>query len=68
MGGKNGNKSDLADMVHLVKSQHYLEIGQSIGVVRLENERRADARVAWYGRKQDGEPRAGIEFLGCDNF
>jgi hypothetical protein len=51
-----------------VRCQHYLEIGQTIGVVRLENGRRADARVAWYGRKQDGQPRAGIEFLACDNF
>jgi hypothetical protein len=52
----------------LVECEHYLEVGESIGVVRLENGRRADARVAWYGRKQDGEPRAGIEFFDCDNF
>ena len=52
----------------IVKCQHYLETGESIGVVRLDNGRRADARIAWFGRKQDGEPRVGIEFLACDNF
>ena len=51
-----------------VKCQHYLETGESIGVVRLDNGRKANARVAWYGRKQDEEPRAGIEFLNCVNF
>lgn len=52
----------------IVKCQHYLETGESIGVVRLDNGRRAEARVAWHGRKQDGEPRVGIEFLNCENF
>jgi len=51
-----------------VKCRHCLETGESIGVVRLDNGRRANARVAWYRKKQDGEPRAGIEFLDCDNF
>jgi hypothetical protein len=52
----------------LVRCRHYLEVGENIGVVRLESGRRADARVAWYERKQDGEPRAGIEFSDCENF
>src|SRR5271157_3032763 len=51
-----------------VKCQHYLEIGESIRVVRLDNGRKADARVAWHLRKQDGHPKVGIEFLNCDNF
>ena len=52
----------------IVKCQHYLETGESIGVLRLDNGRTADARVAWYGRNQYGESRVGIEFLNCDNF
>jgi len=52
----------------IVKCDHYLETGESIGVLRLDNGRKADARVAWCGRNQYGEPRVGIEFLNCDNF
>jgi hypothetical protein len=52
----------------LVKCQHYLEIGESLRVVRLDNGRKAVARVAWHGRKQDGQPEVGIEFPDCDNF
>jgi PilZ domain len=51
-----------------LKCQRYLEIGESIRVERLENGRKADARVAWHLRKQDGQPKVGIEFLNCDNF
>ena len=52
----------------LVKCQHYLEIGESLRVVRLDNGRKADARVAWYQRKKLGESEVGIEFSDCDNF
>ena len=52
----------------LVKCQHYLEIGESLRVVRLDNGRKASARVAWQVRKQDGQPEVGIEFQDCDNF
>lgn len=52
----------------LVKCQHNLEVGESLRVVRLDNGRKAVARVAWHGRKQDGQPEVGIEFSGCDNF
>ena len=52
----------------LVKCQHYLEIGESLRVVRLDNGRKAVARVAWHARKQDGQPEIGIEFPDCDNF
>jgi len=52
----------------MVESQHYLEVGESLGVVRLDNERRADARVVWHGRKKDGQSDVGIEFPNCDNF
>lgn len=52
----------------LVKCQHYLEIGESLRVVRLDNGRGADARVAWHVRKKDGQPEVGIEFPDCDNF
>jgi hypothetical protein len=51
-----------------VKCQHYLEIGESIRVVRLDNGRKADARVVWHVRKQDEHPKVGVEFLNCDNF
>lgn len=52
----------------LIKSQHYLEIGEGLHVVRVDNERRADARVAWHGRRGDGHSDVGIEFPNCDNF
>jgi PilZ domain len=52
----------------LVKCQHYLEIGESLRVVRLDNGRKAVARVAWHARRQDGQPEVGIEFPDCDNF
>jgi PilZ domain len=52
----------------LVKCQHYLEIGESLSVVRLDNGRKAVARVAWHVRNQDGQPQVGIEFPDCDNF
>jgi len=52
----------------LIKSQNYLEIGQGLHVVRLDNERRVDARVVWHGRKEDGHSAVGIEFPNCDNF
>jgi PilZ domain len=52
----------------LVKCQHYLEIGESIRVVRLDNGRKTVARVAWHVRNQDGQPQVGIEFPDCDNF
>jgi PilZ domain-containing protein len=52
----------------LVKCQHYLEIGESLSVVRLDNGRKAVARVAWHVRNQDGQPEVGIEFPDCDNF
>jgi PilZ domain len=52
----------------LVKCQHYLEIGESIRVVRLDSGRKADAHVVWHMRKQEGQPKVGIEFLNCDNF
>jgi hypothetical protein len=52
----------------LVKCQHYLEIGESLCVVRLDNGRKAVARVAWLIRNQDGQPEVGIEFPDCDNF
>jgi hypothetical protein len=52
----------------LVKCQRYLEIGESLRVVRLGNGREADARVAWYQRKKQGQSDVGIEFPDCDNF
>ena len=52
----------------LVECQHYLEVGESLHVVRLDNERRADARVAWHGRNKHGLSDVGIEFPNCDNF
>ena len=52
----------------LVKCQHYPEIGESLGVVRLDNGRKAIARVAWHVRKGDGQAEVGIEFPDCDNF
>jgi hypothetical protein len=52
----------------LVKCQHYVETGESLRVVRLENGRKANTHVVWHMRKQDGQAKAGIEFLNCDNF
>jgi PilZ domain len=52
----------------LVKCQHYVEVGESLRVVRLDNGRKAIARVAWRGREQEAEPEVGIEFSECDNF
>jgi hypothetical protein len=52
----------------MVKCQHYLEVGEGLHLVRLENERRADARVVWHGKKKDGLSDVGIEFPNCDNF
>ena len=46
----------------------YVEVGESLHVVRLDNERRADARVAWHGRTKDGLSDVGIELPNCDNF
>jgi PilZ domain-containing protein len=51
----------------LAKCQHYLEIGESLSVVRLDNGQKAVARVAWHVRNQDGQPKVGIEFPDCDN-
>jgi hypothetical protein len=52
----------------LVKCRRYLEIGESLRVVRLGNGREADARVAWYKRRKRGPSDVGIEFPDCDNF
>jgi hypothetical protein len=52
----------------LVKCQRSLEIGENLRVVRLDNGRKADARVAWHARKKRGQAEIGIEFLNCDNF
>ena len=52
----------------LVKCRRYLEIGESLRVVRLGNGREADARVAWYKRRKRGPSDVGVEFPDCDNF
>jgi hypothetical protein len=52
----------------LVKSQGSPEIGETLRVVRLDNGRKAVARVAWQVRKKRGQSEIGIEFLNCDNF
>lgn len=52
----------------LVKTQRSLEIGENLRVERLDNGRKAVARVAWHVRKKRGQAETGIEFLNCDNF
>lgn len=54
--------------VALVKCQRCLEIGENLRVVRLDNGRKAVARVAWQVRKKHGLGEIGLEFLNCDNF
>lgn len=52
----------------LVKWQHSLEIGECVRVVRLDNARKADARVVWYQPKEHGLSEGGIEFQDSENF
>ena len=52
----------------LVKTRRSLEIDENLRVVRLDNGRKAVARVAWHVRKKRGQAEIGIEFLNCDNF
>ena len=48
--------------------RHELHDGDSLTCVRLDNGRRASARVAWVRSIDGGETEAGIEFLTDDNF
>jgi len=52
----------------LVNTQRSLEIGENLRVERLDNGRKAVARVAWHVRKKHRQAEIGIEFLNCDNF
>jgi hypothetical protein len=52
----------------LVKCQHPVEIDQILCVLRLDTERKVDARVASRIPKKSGPAEAGIEFRNCDNF
>jgi len=52
----------------LVNTQRSLEIGENLRVERLDNGRKAVARVAWHVRKKRRQAEMGIEFLNCDNF
>jgi PilZ domain len=52
----------------LVKTRRSLEIDENLRVERLDNGRKAVARVAWHVRKKRRQAEIGIEFLNCDNF
>lgn len=53
----------------LMKCRHSLEIDEVVRVIRKDNGRAADARVAWRQRGSEGSiTDVGIEFLDSDNF
>jgi len=52
----------------LVNFHHPVEINERIQVVRRDNSRQAQARVAWWQRRAEGQLDVGIEFVDCDNF
>lgn len=47
---------------------HPLEIGQSLRVIRVDDGKAADARVAWCQGTSEGLRDVGIEFQDCPNF
>jgi hypothetical protein len=52
----------------LTRCQHSLEIDEPLRVIRMDNGRATDARVAWSQQKSEGQHDVGVEFLDCDNF
>lgn len=48
--------------------RHELHSGDILTCVRLDNGRRADARVAWTRCRDSGETEAGVEFVTDEDF
>jgi len=52
----------------LVRSQHSAEIDQRLKVLRRDEGRQADARVAWCPPERETNPFLAVEFIDSDNF
>lgn len=52
----------------LAKCRHSLEIDQVVRVIRIDDGRATDARVAWHQGESESSPGVGLEFLECENF
>ena len=48
--------------------RHELQSGDLLTCVRLDNGRRATARVVWARAKDSGESEAGVEFVSAEDF
>lgn len=52
----------------LVRSQHSAELDQRLKVLRRDEGREAQARVAWSPPERESNPVLALEFIGYDNF